>query len=317
MTETTQIVFNRYQIRKTKTQKREFAMFAEQVANYNGYRFTPEMNGSSCNLVVGDPYNADVIFTAHYDTCPRFPFPNFLTPKNFFIYLVYQIFLAAVILIPYIALLAASIVLSELGTDLTILVGAALRLLAYLIVILMMILLIHGPANKHTANDNTSGVTTLLDLMHALPAELRHRAAFIFFDNEELGLLGSRSYYRRHKKVLSRKLLINFDCVSDGNNMLFTVNKKARSLANVIDQAFAEANNGDFHVEVAPKGVFFPSDQLVYPMGVGVGAFNKSKRLGILYMDKIHTNKDTIYMEQNIDFLVRGSVNLTKKLSAR
>ena len=46
------------------------------------------------------------------------------------------------------------------------------------------------------------------------------------------------------------------------------------------------------------------------PLGVGVAALKKSKKLGVLYMDKIHTKKDLIYEQDNIDFLVKGSIRL-------
>ena len=46
------------------------------------------------------------------------------------------------------------------------------------------------------------------------------------------------------------------------------------------------------------------------PLGVGVAALKKSGKLGVLYMDRIHTKKDTIYMQENIDFLVEGSLRL-------
>ena len=48
-----------------------------------------------------------------------------------------------------------------------------------------------GKPNKHTANDNTSGVITLLELMNRLSPEQKERTAFVFFDNEENGMLGS------------------------------------------------------------------------------------------------------------------------------
>mgnify|MGYP002508405661 CR=1 FL=1 len=45
------------------------------------------------NVVAGDPEKAKVIFSAHYDTCAVLPFPNFITPRNLFFYLCYQLML--------------------------------------------------------------------------------------------------------------------------------------------------------------------------------------------------------------------------------
>ncbi|MBE5819089.1 MAG: hypothetical protein E7312_08565 [Clostridiales bacterium] len=64
-----------------------------------------------------------------------------------------------------------------------------------------------------------------------------------------------------------------------------------------------------FNVEVASKGIFYPSDQAQFPCGVGVAALRKSKR-GILYMNKIHTKNDTVFDEKNIEYLTKHSAKL-------
>ena len=173
-----------------------------------------------------------------------------------------------------------------------------------------------GPANKHTANDNTSGVTTLLDLMMAMPAELRSEAAFIFFDLEEPGLLGSSGYASKHSKSMKDKWIVNFDCVSDGDTMLFAVSRKARGLVPSLEKVFVP-NEHVPTVDIAAKGVFYPSDQANFPRGVGVAALKKTKNGNILYMNRIHTSKDTVYREENIAFLVDGAVRLTAELSRK
>ena len=97
MTELSREILRDWQIRKTKAQKLRFIEFMQ--SRLPG--LTVEEGGwPKCrNLVLGDPENADVIFTAHYDTCARLPFPNFITPKNLLIYLLYQL----LILIPFFA----------------------------------------------------------------------------------------------------------------------------------------------------------------------------------------------------------------------
>ena len=102
-------------------------------------------------------------------------------------------------------------------------------------------------------------------------------------------------------------LVINFDCVSDGNNILFVAKKGASDLASKLEDAFI--SNDKYSVEVVTKGAFYPSDQKNFTKGVGVAALNKLK-CGILYMDKIHTPKDTVYDEENIEFLKCGAIKL-------
>ena len=45
----------------------------------------------------------------------------------------------------------------------------------------------------------------------------------------------------------------------------------------------------------------YPSDQMMFPYGVGICALKKSK-VG-LYVDKIHTSRDTILEETNVNLL--------------
>ena len=96
MTETTKTIFEKYEIRKTKKQKADFVDYVRTVAEKHGYTMHAEKGSFGAkNIVIGDPETAKAIFTAHYDTCPRLPFPNFITPKNFFFYIVYQFVLVA------------------------------------------------------------------------------------------------------------------------------------------------------------------------------------------------------------------------------
>ena len=179
----------------------------------------------------------------------------------------------------------------------------------YALLWIILYVMMNGPANKHTANDNTSGVTLLIDLMTEMPDELRSKAAFIFFDLEERGTVGSKYYKQKPKQIAASKPVINFDCVSDGKNILFAVKKKAAHLAPKLSEAFK--SNGIYTVDVATKGVFYPSDQRNFEQGVGVSALNKTKH-GLLYMEKIHTKRDTVYDEENIEFLKNGAIALAK-----
>jgi hypothetical protein len=67
-------------------------------------------------------------------------------------------------------------------------------------------------------------------------------------------------------------------------------------------------------VDICSKGVFYPSDQANFPEGIGVAALKCTKK-GLLYMDRIHTFKDTVYREENIRFLTEGAIRLTQALT--
>ena len=311
MTETTRTIFEKYLVRKTKKQKSRFIDFVQNQAREDGYECRVEKGYFGArNIVVGNPDRAKVIYTAHYDTCARLPFPNFITPKNIGIYLLYQLVITVAILGSALLIWAGLLFLiGQISLDAAFLV---ISLGFYVILWAMLWLILAGPANKHTANDNTSGVTVLLDLMNTLPADLRGEAAFVFFDLEEMGLFGSAGFASGHKAVMKNTLLLNFDCVSDGDTILFAVGKGAKKYIPALQSAFPATDTHS--VEIGCKGVFYPSDQANFRRGVGVAALKKTRR-GILYMDRIHTKRDTVYEAGNIAFLIDGAVRLTQNLT--
>ncbi len=309
MTETTKTVFEKYQVRKTKKQKAAFREYVGQIATREGYACREEKGSLGAkNIVVGDPETAKVVYTAHYDTCAVLPFPNFITPKNIWIYLIYQLaILAALFAAMFLIGCVIGIIIGLLGVtgvDESVLDIIGI-LVADAVMIGFIIMVLAGPANKHTANDNTSGVTVLLDTMQALSPEARNEAAFIFFDLEEAGLFGSMGFASKHKTVMKEKLIVNFDCVSEGDTMLFAVKKGARKYVSALKEA---CSSDECSVDIGSKGVFYPSDQANFSCGVGVAACRGKGRN--IYLSRIHTPRDTVYTEKNIEYFVNGAVKL-------
>ncbi|MBO5281220.1 MAG: M28 family peptidase [Clostridia bacterium] len=308
MTETAKEIFEKYQVRKTKKQKSKFIEFAKIKAEELSYEVKVEKGYLGArNIVVGDVKSAKVVYTAHYDTCAVLPFPNFITPKNFTIYLLYQILIVAVF---FAVAFVLGFVFGFIGTFLK-LPDIIIRYSAMAVYWILLILIFAGPANRHTANDNTSGVITLFSIMEKLPEEQRNKVAFVFFDLEEAGLFGSIGFASKHNREMKNKPLINFDCVSDGDNILFAIRRDAAKLSTKITDAFPESER--FKVHALTKGVFYPSDQANFPLGIGVAAL-KSTRGGTLYMNRIHTVRDTVFEKENIELLTDGAVRLTEML---
>jgi hypothetical protein len=310
-------IFEDFQVRKTKKQKTKFITYIKDVAEYHGYSAKVEKGSFGArNIVIGDPATAKAVYTAHYDTCARLPFPNFITPKNFFYSIVYPL----MITVPIIALLFAvafgmSFIAKLAGDSMGLgegMIDLMMRLSWLVSYFLVFYLLMNGPANKHTANDNTSGVITLIEIMLALPAEKKNEICFVFFDLEEMGLFGSSGFASKHKKEMKDKLVLNFDCVSDGETILFVVKNAAKKYVPALEASFV--SDGYFTVDIATKGVFYPSDQANFKGGVGVAALKYSKKLRAFYMDKIHTKHDTVFSEANIKFLAEGALRLVEKL---
>ena len=296
MTDLSREILRDWQVRKKKAQKTAFIDFMQ--SRLPELRVEEGGRPRCRNLVLGDPESADMIFTAHYDTCARLPFPNFITPKNFLLYLLYQL----LICLPFFALAGIlGFVLVRLGVY----APGAIMLSFWLAMALLLYVFLFGPPNPHTVNDNTSGVVTLCELYAALSEEERARCAFVFFDHEESGLFGSAHFASRHKKALKDKPLLNFDCVSDGDHILLVMSGRAKKrFGAALGEAFRDA--ADKHVILAgPLGAFYPSDQVNFRCGVGVAALRKSP-VG-LYLSRIHTAKDTVCDEENFPFLVEGA----------
>ncbi|MBQ2954394.1 MAG: M28 family peptidase [Clostridia bacterium] len=298
-----------FPIRKSGKQKEAFRDWFITWAREQGYTAQATTHRGifhSTNVVVGDPEQAEVVFTAHYDTPAVMPLPNFITPCNVLVYLLYQLLLVPVLLAPPAALAALlGFVLSRLGVE----PEAAARVagfVGFIGVYVMLGIMMFGPANRHNVNDNTSGVAAVMELMQRLPGDQRGKAAFILFDNEEKGMLGSAAYASAHKAVKKEKLLINMDCVGDGENLLFFANRKTRELPCYprLEAAMAAQTGRNFVMNRMEKCVY-PSDQANYRLGVAVCACNQMKVIGY-YCDKIHTRKDTVCEQVNLDFLADG-----------
>ena len=314
MTELSRKILEEYQIRKSAKQKEDFWCFLLDELRGMGYEAKIE-GKSSKNIVVGDPETAKVIYTAHYDTCPVLPIPNFITPRNFVWYLLYQMLLVLPMLAAAVGAEVGTMLLWEWVTGETCPFMVAMT--AMEAVLLFFLWWIYaGPANKHTVNDNTSGVLALVEIAESLPEELRSEVCLIFFDNEEKGLLGSSAFARKHKQVRKNGLVVNFDCVSDGDYIQFypskLLKKKGKDTLAAVEEAFP--SRGNKTTEVVRSFGFYPSDQAKFKKGIGVCALKKKPLVGY-YMDRIHTKRDTVLMEENITLLRDGALRLAQKLS--
>lgn len=299
-------ILEQYEVRKSNKEKTEFIDYIKSRLASAGYNpesdITIEEKGKglfkSRNIVVGNPKTAKVFFTAHYDTCAVIPFPNLMTPTNPVLFILFQLLL--VVLIFGFAFLVT--LLFTLVTNNAFDPGLVMIIFLYG----FMFHMLFGYRNKHTANDNTSGTIAITKILENIPAEDRSKVCVIYFDNEEKGLLGSSFFYEKHKKEMNDKLLINFDCVGDGREVVVLGKKSARKddLYEKFLQSF-ESRKGQYDVGFLSRDMLpmmFGSDQMHFKKGVGVCALRKSV-IG-RYVARIHTPFDTICREENIDFIV-------------
>ncbi len=297
MTELSKEILSDYQVRKTKAQKGRFIKFMQ--TKFPDIKVEQGGFGKNHNLILGDSKTAKVIVGAHYDTCAALPFPNFITPKNLFIYILYNLLL----LLPMLALIGVFM------ATMNALYYFAGILYAFVLFAVMML----GKPNEHTANDNTSGVVALCEIWAALSDEERAKCAFVFFDNEENGLLGSSFYRKRHKKEIKNQLMINLDCISDGDYIMVIKTATAKKLhGGIVDSSFT-ATEGKEIVHTDSSTTIYPSDQANFPVSVAIAALKKNRVVGY-YLDKIHTKHDVNFDEGNIDIVRDGVMNIVSKV---
>lgn len=310
-----QTVFSGFMVRKTAKQKQAFRNALIPALQSAGWPVHVHSGGAikSHNVIVGNPTTAKWVLTAHYDTPARMPFPNFIMPQNLLPTLLYQIAIALPIaIIPFLAGSLIMQIIQLLFANSSIPVFWDL-FISLALVFLLLYLLMAGPANPNNANDNTSGVLTLLEAAFSLPAGQREDFALVFFDNEELGLLGS-AHFAKKFALAPGATLLNFDCVGNGDTLLFVQPKACRAdaaLQNKLAGAFKSEGPKQVSMKHRPF-TLYPSDQKHFKRGIAVAALRRAPVVG-LYVNRIHTAKDTLLQQENILFLSQGIANLAQQ----
>lgn len=290
-------IIEKFPVRKKGEQKDGFLKYATAKAQEMGYTAKVEDIKNNRNLIVGDPESAKVVFTAHYDTPATMFVPNFITPRNILLYILYQLIPIGLIL----AISAAAICLCRFVFGIT--EFAVLYAVFWVCYFGSLLLMLMGPANKNNYNDNTSGIAALLCIMQKLPREARSKVAFIFFDNEEKHMQGSGNYAKQHKEVKQNTLIINLDCIGDGKHLFCFAKKNARAHALYPLLTETVVSGGNFTVEhVKSSTSVYPSDQASFQCGTAFCACKKAPVIGY-YMDRIHTKRDTQCDLESLDFL--------------
>lgn len=297
-------VLAQFPVRKSKKQKQAFRDAVQAYAEKFGYSVAIEKGSMGAkNVVIGNPDTANYLVTAHYDTPARMLLPNFITPTNFLIYLLYNLFVVGLLLL---FSLAAAYVVGMLTHD-SYLVGISWYIFYFGILLLMMF----GPANRHNANDNTSGVVTVLEALSSMPENQRSKACFVLFDLEEAGLIGSSSYRKAHKNATDKQVVLNLDCVGDGNELImFPTAKLKKDKEKLLPIAKICGYFGEKSLLLRRKGFsVYPSDQKNFPYGVGIAAFRRAKFIGP-YCARIHTGRDTVLEPTNVNILRAAIISL-------
>ncbi len=298
-----QELIHNHPIRRNEAQKESFRSDVVADLQKKGFSASVEVAGKHKNVIIGDPLTADVICTAHYDTPASSLFPNIMIPKDKLLFYLYQFS-------PILVLLFASLGLSYL-------IGYVL-LNSYETFVIGFLVLYYGGyflgfrtfENKNNHNDNTSGVATVLSVAESLSAAAREKVAFILFDNEEKGKKGSKAHFAAHKEEMADKLVINFDCVGNGDHIVFISKGKASKSALWASLGKPCVNESGYTIHrFSSKEADANSDHKSFPCSIGYMACSQTKD-GVLYAGRIQTARDVVAREKNIEFLKRTFVGL-------
>ena len=296
-----------YPMRKSADEKENFRKYIVESLAKKGIEARVERtnDGKNDNVIIGDPTTAKAVFTAHYDTPARSLFPNIMMPKSRVLFFAYQF-------VPVIFLLVVSFAFAYLVGTL-IFKDTKVYLLSFLFAYYGLFFgIMRAFKNKNNYNDNTSGVATLLSIIDRLSNEDLQSVAFILFDNEEKGKKGSKAYFNDHKEQMKDKFLVNFDCVGNGDNVVFIAQKDAINCDEYKALETAFDKKSEFSLQfLTYKQADSNSDHKNFPKGVACVVCKNTKN-GILYTPNIHTTKDVVVSNVNIDFLSKNTVDFIK-----
>ncbi len=288
----------RFPVRNSAAQKAAFRAYA--LAEAGAVPARAEENEGHVNLAFGDPETARMIFTAHYDTPRRGLLPNLMLVTNPILAWTYRLgTLIPLLLAP--ALAAAWGVWKLLDLDWALMSHRLLLLGVYTAVYFgMLYLMFRGPANKRNRNDNTSGTATVLGLVQLVGN--RAGVAYILFDDEEKGKKGSKAFSKAHPKIKAETLIVNLDCVGNGDTYILCGSAAAQEdpLYEALQKAMT--NSGLSHRFFPAGKASMNSDHKSFDKGVGVCTCQHKPFIGY-YNDRIHTARDTVAEPETVSRL--------------
>jgi len=291
-------LMEKFPVRRTREQKADFRAWASAFCEERGWRVTVEepSKGRQKNMIIGDPEHAAVLFSAHYDTPANNVVPNLMIPCNMPLFVLWQALIVCVLIAFG---LAVDFAAGALGAS------PRIRAFAFIGGYFALLLLMNLFPNKHNANDNTSGVAAVLQMIDTMPAEDRAKCAFLLFDEEEHGCRGSKLYAKDHAELAWMRLLVNLDCVGDGDTFLFSAPDPARRCPGYSRLLKVLADRPGRKSEfVASKYCRIRSDHRAFKCGIGAAAFTRGK-LGCI-TGRIHTGRDTVCSQENLDWISGG-----------
>lgn len=176
------------------------------------------------------------------------------------------------------------------------------------------------------ADDNASGTAALLFLAQQIKQQpLDFSVIFLFADAEEVGLVGSKAFVKKHKNIIEKiKLNINLDMISGAKktHKLHYIEKGLSALLSEKDyQDFSQNNitplvcikSGFKQVGLRIKN----NKHINYNAASDHGAFYKEKIPFIYYgvgmHNNYHTEHDT-FEKTNVNFFIKATISIYQNI---
>ena len=149
------------------------------------------------------------------------------------------------------------------------------------------------------SGDNTSGVVTLLEIARTLPANQRHKVCFVLFELK----IGSASYRKKHKTVADSQLVLNLDCVGNGDCLMMFPTKKLRENRKKLTSLYRACGYfGKKSLLVHETGKdLYHFGKKYFPYAVIIRALSQNKKY--FYVPNIHKRKDAVLDTTNVNIL--------------
>lgn len=310
-------ILREFPVRRKPQEKERFRLWLTGTLREMGYptqlqsRETAlRVGGHVTNVVAGDPETAKLLLIAHYDTGIRTLFPPLIAPTRPLTGFLYMALTPVCVLLGSFALSMLPTALITIATDYRIdLSGWALPLFLLLLVAALAYLRF-GPSETRNVDDNTSGVTALLETAAALTPRYRGEVAFVFLDGGFGGLSGAKGFRARYPSA-KEKSVINLNCVAQGTELLILPNKYSRwngEMLDAINESFACGETKTVFLKTDGL-TYYPSDNRAFRYSFAICACEQVKGFGRLILPRKAKNLDS----ENLQVLRDGLCNLAAK----
>lgn len=257
------------------------------------------MGGNMTNVVVGDMEKAKIVLAAHYDTGVREILPPLICPTRPATYMLYEALLPLLVL-------AASFLVS-FGVTFAFNLPNLMLPLFLLLLIAALFYPKYGKSETNNINDNTSGVTALLEVAKALTPRYRSEVCFLFLDGGTQAGKGAKGLVRAHPE-LKKKSVIVLDCVGEGDELLILPGKASRWNDKLLDAILDHFSNSEKKTCFLKTDGFvhYPSDNRAFAGSTVICACDKAKGFGRRILPRRAERID----EENLSLLCDGLCKL-------